>query len=384
MSREETESLIDYLITAVHDWLEGRDLEIITRRFGLESDGGETLQQIANTYDISRERIRQLQFRALRRIVSRGHLQIRNGNHSDSCAQLVQYVKSRVQIGTPGEIERLAHVIWDDLAHLGPMTQAYPLIAYLAGGKKAIKRYRNSVRQCLSEYIREQQAEAQQQKHIDHFLRLLEHVVWPAKASILMSTSFSRFSAQRQISEDGQGHTGAFFSAKLNRMVEYESSLEMRFLQQLDVTPAVVFYQEQPLQIPYVTQTKTSLYYPDVFFVLGDGRAVVAEIKPPNGMALQSNWIKWAALKEYCRQQGYGFLITNSWHSLQEVGRREIRDSVRTAVLSELNQRLLTWPAYKKLRESCGITTAELHALIIQERLIWQLGPFRLSLPQQQ
>jgi hypothetical protein len=259
------------------------------------------------------------------------------------------------------------------------------LVAYIVGGKRGTKKYRSLIAEYWTELQQEQrQAEQQEweaQVRLAQWAKLLQDVIWPRHINLVQESSFASFVRQRDVSEDSRGDTGLFHSHKLQRQVVYESALEQRFLAQLESFDDVLFYQEQPLQIPYQVNNISHIYYPDFFFVLRDGRGVVVEIKGRNEMALHRNWTKWAAMRDFCRQQGYGCLVTSGRYSIQEVGRKEVREAVRTTLLTELKRGPITWPEYKALREKCGITTTELYALIIRERLVWQLRPFLLTAP---
>ena len=48
--------------------LTAREEEIISRRFGLDGMGTETLEEIAKDYGVTRERIRQIEQKALRKL----------------------------------------------------------------------------------------------------------------------------------------------------------------------------------------------------------------------------------------------------------------------------------------------------------------------------
>lgn len=184
---------------------------------------------------------------------------------------------------------------------------------------------------------------------------------------------------QRQVSTGSIGTTGHWPSAKMGRQIAYESKLEHDFLELLETYDDVVFFLEQPLKIPYATQAGTDTYYPDLLLVLNDGRAVVVEIKPPQGMAMRHNWLKWSAMRAYCDEAGYGFLVTDGRKSIQQVGKAEVRPQVRQQVLDALHLGPLDWQQYKALRRTCSIKTPELYTLIIKERLHWQPRPFRLE-----
>jgi DNA-directed RNA polymerase sigma subunit (sigma70/sigma32) len=58
----------DYLERTLKKILNPRQYEILQRRFGLESGHPETLEQIAKSFNLNKERIRQLEFRAMKEV----------------------------------------------------------------------------------------------------------------------------------------------------------------------------------------------------------------------------------------------------------------------------------------------------------------------------
>lgn len=360
---------------AAEDSLKERELAILDGRFGIFGGEGHTLQAVGKAHDVSRERIRQIVNKSLRKLWSRGRQQVRRGKLNEPCAQLVTYVADTIRPGEAGDTDRLLEIAGQELAHLNLKTQAIPLLAYFLGGKKGIEQYRQLAAERLAVFRRSQWQERQRQQ----LYTWLQDVIWPPHIRPLDERSWGAFSAQREVSADSRGRTGAFYSHKLKRHIAYESELEWRFLERLEELGEILFYQEQPLQIPYQVKDRPRTYYPDIFFVLNDGRGIVVEIKGISEMALFYNWTKWTALRAYCREQGYGLLVTDGRYSLQAVGRWEVRPAVRLALLDALVHGPLGWPEYKALREQCGITTRELYALVIRGKLRWGLQPFRLE-----
>jgi hypothetical protein len=170
----------------------------------------------------------------------------------------------------------------------------------------------------------------------------------------------------------------------MSRDIQYESLLERDFLLVLEDLACVVTYQEQPFVVPYDKENREHCYYPDVFFVLEDGRGVVVEVKPTFRMALHRNLVKWSALRAFCRQRGYGLLVTDGRYAIQQVQRRDTNPSGSQAVLEALQHGSLSWHEYRMIRDRHKISKSEFLGLILQNRLVWELGPFRLSLPQAQ
>lgn len=58
----------DYLERALKEALNPREYEVLQRRFGLESGHPETLEQIAKSFGLDREWIRQIEYRAMKKI----------------------------------------------------------------------------------------------------------------------------------------------------------------------------------------------------------------------------------------------------------------------------------------------------------------------------
>ena len=74
-TREETSALDDLVLESMVEELRGAlgelrpiEADVLRRRFGLGSDDGVTLQEIATSYGLSRERIRQIQEQALSKV----------------------------------------------------------------------------------------------------------------------------------------------------------------------------------------------------------------------------------------------------------------------------------------------------------------------------
>lgn len=59
---------IDEILGLLEDYLNYQELDVITRRFGLNGEEPETLEKISENYDLTRERIRQIEQRALERL----------------------------------------------------------------------------------------------------------------------------------------------------------------------------------------------------------------------------------------------------------------------------------------------------------------------------
>ena len=200
----------------------------------------------------------------------------------------------------------------------------------------------------------------------------------PKKIQLLTQKSIENIRNQRDVSDDGIGNSGKFFSRKMEREVQYESQLEFNFFYRLEKMSEVIFFQEQPFVVPYEIDGKNRNYYPDVLFVLEDGRGVVVEIKPTFMMPIEINLIKFNALEKFCAEKGLGLLFTDGRKSIQEVCQTDINREFEESILNALNNGSITGYQYRKIRDKYNLSKFELLALILKNGLSWNLKPFKL------
>jgi hypothetical protein len=159
------------------------------------------------------------------------------------------------------------------------------------------------------------------------------------------------------------------------RSVQYESHLELDFLLLLEQTEDVLFYQEQPFIIKYELDGKRRNYYPDVFFVYS-GKGVIAEIKPKHQMALYQNLRKWSALRSFCKDNGYGLLITDGRSSIQEIQRWDVDPQFEKGIVDAVAQGPIHWADCKAIRERYSAGLKDFVAVVLRNKLEWRLDPF--------
>ncbi|MEL7409749.1 MAG: TnsA endonuclease N-terminal domain-containing protein, partial [Cyanobacteria bacterium J06558_2] len=225
----------------------------------------------------------------------------------------------------------------------------------------------------------EQRKNYEQQKLLSRFQELLSYVIYPGELKSLKEIDFRSFSRQREVLLDGEGKAGSFYSKKLNRLVQYESGLEMDFLFYLECFHDVIFYQEQPVRIPYEFQGATYSYYPDFLFVLKNGTGIITEVKPIFKMALKKNLTKCSALKAYCAQNSLGLLVTDGRYSIQQIQRHEVKVDFSNAILEKLRQGNINWTEYKKIKDQFNPSRDDFVALVLKNKLFWKLSPFLLG-----
>ena len=359
--------------------LTARESQMLDLRYGFSGKEAHALAEIGARYDLSGERVRQIVNKALRRIRSRGRTKINRSENEDPCAQLLSYLQEIIRPDEPGHVDRLVAFVEDELSYLPTRTHALPLVAFLTYARKdSAKSFQEEAQQRIRDLRQSRRRERRQRWKLE---QLLPYVIWPSQVCALTPEQVRGVQRQRSVSIDGDGKAGSFFSQKMKREVQYESKLEFKFLRWLEDLPEIMLYQEQPFVVSYQQGEEMNRYYPDVFFLLHDGRGIVVEIKPVFKMALQRNLVKWSALRQFCSERGFGLLVTDGRHSIQQVQHRDINPDFVKAILAALQHGPLSWKEYKGIKDRYGVGKNEFVALILQKRLVWELSPFSLSKP---
>lgn len=112
----------------------------------------------------------------------------------------------------------------------------------------------------------------------------------------------------RKVSNRGGNVIGRFPSTKMGRMIAFESLLERDFIYLLDFDPSVEWFEEQPLRIEYLHETKLLHYTPD-FRLLERGQYVLVECKPERFAETEENSRKFAVARAWCAEQGWEFRV---------------------------------------------------------------------------
>lgn len=364
--------LVELLTSAIEETANRRNALIAQLRYALIDGSPRTLQVVGDEVGLTRERVRQLAERVVRGIYRRAL-----EGHAGPSSSLV----SRLEVIRPGELgasERCYRLALDEFASL-PLHLSAPLLFSLVGVRGNSRKRLVAATLSFAEHERERErTERQQRRRQQAFLdHLVRGAFWPSQHRLL---SASPGGAKRLAENGSHGECGVFESVKLGRAVEYESELERELLMQLDDHPAVAWLQEQPLALEYELDGTPRVYYPDVLIGLHDGRVIVCEVKPRFQMGLHANLVKWRAALRFCRRHGYGLLITDGRTSLPDLLARPVPFPFREGMLAALQDGPLTWPGCLTVRHATGAMSLDLVALIVQERLICRLRPFRVSL----
>lgn len=357
---------------------------IVEMRYGFMGGEPHTLEEIGQHIGVSRERIRQILVKCYRKIGDKGRKELNNGQINEPCATLLSYIN---QIVRPYEdiadnvIERLVDFAENELSYLPVKTHVLPLLTYLIiRNQMTAQFYIVQSRRLIKARQEKQDRNTKQQIAVEKFQELFSYVIWPNTIKRLNVSEIALFERQREVLANGEGYAGYFHSDKMNRDVQYESNLEYNFLQRLEQLEQVIFYQEQPLKIFYEVGNQQIPYYPDILFILQDGRGVVVEIKPIFKMALWENLRKWTALKIFCKEKGLGVLITDGRWAIQQIQHHEMNLHFAQDVLLAIQNKTLSWLEYKSIINRHDIHRNDFIALVLKYKLRWQLNPFKLSM----
>ena len=131
----DSEYFIEYFTEAQNKALTERESTIVELRYGLMGGEPHTLEAIGHQIGVSRERIRQILNKSVRKIVSIGKRELKNRKINEPCAELMNYVQNIILPTNEGAIDRLVSFTENELSHL-PEKCSLSLIAYLAFQKQ--------------------------------------------------------------------------------------------------------------------------------------------------------------------------------------------------------------------------------------------------------
>lgn len=355
--------------------LSERQRDILARRCGGNGGRPETLTQVAAGYGLSRERIRQIEAKAWSRIRARARRAKRAGDERHPCASLVDNVGQSIRPDEDGVAERALTFAREHLPAWPEIERTFRVVLFLAGLGRELSSTLAAEAEKLGRTEREAAVLEARTERSDRLAKFIKtSVYWPPQTRTYAEPVVT---GRKRLVEGSSPESLTFWSEKMGRHVVYESQLELRFYLRLEGSREVSWYQEQPFEIPFRVGPAARHYYPDVAFGLRDGRVVVVEIKPRYQWALNENWIKWSALRQFCADRGFGFVIADGSRSLRAMMRYPVPPEFKQDVLRAVAASQLRWQDYAPIQERHSATWADFIALVLQERLIWHL-PFLL------
>lgn len=115
---------------------------------------------------------------------------------------------------------------------------------------------------------------------------------------------------RKVVTRSGKRFRGKFPSAKLGRMVEWESLHERDAILHLEYHPLIVSYQEQPsIEIYYDPAGESHKYFPDFSALFDHGKELFIEIKPSRILKKRDVREKLEAVATRFEEQGRQFRV---------------------------------------------------------------------------
>lgn len=190
---------------------------------------------------------------------------------------------------------------------------------------------------------------------------------------------FDLLQPQRQVSEHHRYKSGAFYSEKCKRWIQYESGLELNFIKQLEEMNNVLFYFEQPVKIPYWRGRRRQTYTPDFGIYLDTKEFVLVEIKDLPSMLEDRVQMKIEALLDFCSLKGFGLLFFDGKHTFDKLLKIKNNRKLERAILNAINNNVIREKQCNEIMKQCNSTRYELFKVIIKHNLKFKPFPFKLQ-----
>lgn len=337
---------------------------------------GNTLQEIGDKYEISRERVRQIINKTIKKMTNR----YKKSNELNSI--LFREFTNRI-IGDEEEVkvDRMAILIAEAYED---KTGIYNTIIKVIFSDNEFINLRKAVRKFYDLKTEKIKLDLEEQKINLRFEdRILNKVVWPKQLRIISENDLYSGTPKRKVNSDGEGISGKFYSHKNNFEIEYESNLEYNILTILEKSNSVEYYQVQPLIISYGERNEKK-YYPDIICKLTDGRVFLIEAKPTFNMFEYRNLIKYDALKSYCTRNGLGYVMLDMNKSIEEllekVNKLNSNIEFESEILGRLeHEKRIKWNQYYDISYKYNIDNLDMYKVIINNNLYYRQSPFIIA-----
>lgn len=190
---------------------------------------------------------------------------------------------------------------------------------------------------------------------------------------------FELLQPQRIVSEHHRYKSGTFYSEKSKRWIQYESGMELSFMMQLEQMENVLFYYEQPVQIPYWRGKRKQTYTPDFGIYLTTKEFVLVEIKDLPSMLEERVQMKVEALLKFCSQKGFGLLFTDGKYTFDKLLKIKNNRRLEKEIINAIDHNVLRKKQYDEIMKACNSTQNELLKVIIKHNLKFKPFPFKLQ-----
>lgn len=209
--------------------------------------------------------------------------------------------------------------------------------------------------------------------------KLYKKIIWFNKRVEYEIDFFDLLQPQRIVSNHPRYKSGVFYSEKCKRWIQYESGIELNFILQLEQMKNVLFYYEQPVQIPYWRGRKKRHYTPDFGIYLNTKEFVLVEIKDLPAMLEDRVQMKAEALLDFCSKKGFGLLFFDGKSTFDKLLRIKNNPKLEKEILYAISTNPLRKKEYDEIAKRCHATQNQLLKVIIKHNLKFRAYPFKLQ-----
>ena len=329
-----------------HVKITDRQKDIVFRRFGVAGYQPQTLKEIGASYDVTRERIRQILKKSL------------YGFKNPSVFSRILLVLSSVRSD-----DLVKYLYFGAYEVYGGNLLKYILDNLPKGDEigVAINALKINTHKIAKDEARKQKSHQAELLRGSRFMSLL------SRPSIMESshadTEFSAFKVARRVNREN--NIGVFYSRKSSVPLEYESSTEFRVLSKLENNPHVKRVKTQSLSI-LCDNTLGRHYFPDIQILTVDNEIYIIEVKPLDDMLIPENIEKYSSLKDYCFTMGYGYaMIDERGNSFESIVNHYVSPEKERVILDALEeQKLLRYRDTRNLQVKHAISKRDLLKIV--------------------
>lgn len=353
---------------------------ILKGRIGiLEHSAQMTLQELGDKFDITRERIRQLETKGIRILIN--HSKKSDNSYNKELRNICE------DLFVNKEDDLLSSMIAYCYKFYGDLVNKDIICSILCSSLGVFTNHRTAVSQIKIQNKKFQRKVSEEtkkllkdEKYLNLWTSIFSQGSFP-KNRIKFDGYIPQMTGRyREINRNSTGRTGSYYSKKCQREICYESGEEHRLYQIMEKTDKVVWYQEQPISIPYKIDNRQCQYRPDLAVITDDGYGTVIEVKPPLNLVQLPTLRKAIEATKYLHNKGIGFILVDSHgRSLKNLSTYPTYNEIAERILGIIREKgEVDYSTYKELTKDTKIRTPEFISTMVHYNLTFMSRPFRI------
>jgi len=361
--------------------LSEREIYVISKLYEWKAPVPDVEKLLASELKIGTERIRQISIKALKKM--------RRPLVSDPIAAIKSIIDSYAQAAEKDDpLKTIVRLCLFEMEELPTMKMVKLLVCLCAPFKDkfgSMMEYCKTQKDLLKrEFLALQRSEIKKSNQTERFTNFLNnHIIWFDEVKTYKKEHFEHKKPKRTVTSDLRYKSGIFYSNKSNRAVQYESGVELSFINQLESSDDVVYYFEQPVTINYSKNQTEYVYTPDFAVLLSNGKCFLAETKGSLDALMDARLHREIeALIDYCKEHGLGILLNCELRSFDSLSNYPINTTLEKIFQDKLNEkggRTIFRNEFNEILEMTGARKIEALALILKNNWGYYPYPFKLS-----